>query len=354
MAKGPREVRGFEVNPPDDGSEPLCFGIGGPPGSGKTVSALRIANGMSRVRGGKPAVIDTEAGRARKYHVSRNPNGFDFDYIQFSPPFVPAHFLDAINQALRLNPSAIIVDNGSDEHEGPGGVLEWHDINVPKMGGNEWAAWNEPKASRRILTAGVQQIKTPIIMTFRARPKTTTKPGSKTPVALGYVPIAGDELLGIMDLFCLLPPRSNGVATWSSDKAGEDFAIKLPFYLAPFVQQGSPLSEDVGEALARWQMGKSAPAAPQSNGTGAKRTPREMVDAYISAINNNEVVATLEALRSYQADERRAAWIATMKERHPAEYDRIVEANGRRFRELSPPIEETVDDDDDAFPEENP
>jgi hypothetical protein len=350
MANGPRSVRSFTINPPDDGSEPLCFGIGGPPGSGKTVSALRLGRGMSRIRGGKPALIDSEAGRARKYHVSRNPEGFDFDYIPFAPPFEPAHFLDAINEALKLNPSCVIVDNASDEHEGPGGVLEWHDRNVPKMGGNEWAAWNEPKASRRVLTTGVQQIKTPIIMTFRARPKTTTVSGSKVPVKLGYVPIAGDELLGIMDLFCLLPPRSNGVAVWSSDKAGEEFAIKLPFFLAPFVQQGSPLNEDIGEALARWQLGKAAPA-DDGQAKKRKRTPEEMADAWISAINDKETIKTLEDLRLYQADERRADWLQGLRGTNPAAFDRIVEANSNRAAELSPREEALIgSDDDDQFP----
>jgi hypothetical protein len=353
MAKGQRAIRSFEVNPADDGSEPLCFGLGGPPGGGKTFSALRIADGMSRVRGGKPALIDTEAGRARKYHVSRNPEGFDFDYIPFSPPFRPENFLDAINAALALNPSCVIVDNASDEHEGPGGVLEWRDEEVARSGGNEWAAWKEPKKSRRVLTAGVQQIKVPIIMTFRARPKTTTPAGQRNPVALGYVPIAGDELLGIMDLFCLLPPRSNGVASWSSQKAGEDFAIKLPSFLAPFIRQGAPLDEALGEALARWQLGKAAPAA--TGGERRRLTPAQQVDAYVEGINGCK---TLDELLDYQRDERRTKWRDGIKAGDATLFDRIVEAQSRRFSELSPADEgglagdreSDMADGDDKFP----
>lgn len=337
-AKDMPPPRSFAPNPPSTGGEPLCIGLGGPPGSGKTFSALRLAEGFSRVRGGRPALIDTEAGRARKYHKDRIADGFDFDYFEFSPPFVPAHFLDAIKDAAKLNPSAIIVDNASDEHEGPGGVLEWHDRNVPNMGGNEWAAWNAPKASRRILTTGVQQIKIPIIMTFRARAKTTTKAGSKTPVKLGYVPIAGEELLGIMDLFCLLPSRSNGVAVWSSALAGEDFAIKLPHYLAGLIEQGAPINEDLGERLARWQLGKDAPPA---SGEARKRTPAEQVDAYIAGVNSCKTTADLDAY--INGDERRVAWVASIREKFPALFDRLTEAERKRDFELTP--REEVGDD---------
>lgn len=362
----PIPPRKFQANPPSQSHEvPLCFGISGPPGSGKTLSALRIAMGMARIRGGKPAVIDTEAGRARRYLIGpQNPRGFDFDYIPFSPPFIPEHFLDAVKHADSLNPSCIILDNASDEHEGPGGVLEWHDRDVPAFKGNEWAAWNKPKQSRRKLTSGVQQIKTPIIMTFRARPKTTVPKGQKNPVALGYVPIAGDELLGIMDLFCLLPPKSNGVAVWSSEMAGEDFAIKIPYFLSQYIQRGAPLNEDLGEVLALWQTGKvddDGNVIRSESATKRQRTPEEKVDAYVAAVN---LINDLDELRSYQLEDRVAAFIAWNKEKRADLYDRIVEANSRRARELMPPDEEEPepaaeeeaakpearDENDDMFP----
>lgn len=349
---GARQIRSFPVNPTNQEGPPLCFGIGGPPGSGKTVSALRIGAGMGRVRGGKPALIDTEAGRALKYMIGpQNPNGFDFDYIPFAPPFKPESFMDAINAAAKLNPSAIIVDNASDEHEGPGGVLDWHDQNVESVGGNEWAAWNKPKASRRILTAGVQQIRIPIIMTFRARPKTVTQKnykGKEVPVKIGFVPIAGDELLGVMDLFCLLPPKSNGVAVWSSTLAGEDFAIKIPYFLARYIEQGAVLSEDLGETLALWQAGKvDASGAVIRSGTAAKRSPEEMTDSFIAGINATE---DLDDLREYQTLQARVDWVAKLKAARPDLYDRIIEAQSRKFAALKPADEFITGGDDDQFP----
>jgi hypothetical protein len=56
-------------------------------------------------------------------------------------------------------------------------------------------------------------------------------------------------------LTCILPPKADGVPTWKSDKIGEDFIIKLPNFLQPFIQEGQALSEDMGAAFARWAKG---------------------------------------------------------------------------------------------------
>ena len=169
-------VRTFEAKPAVRGEEPLSIGIVGPPGGGKTLSSLRIAKGIQSVRGGDILLIDTEGGRSRKYGEV-----VPFKIIEFPPPCRSEDFLTAIKQQVALNPAAIIVDSMSDEHEGEGGYLEWHDELVPKMGGNDWAAWAKPKASRKRLITGLLHIKVPLIFTFRAREKTRQdKSGSKT------------------------------------------------------------------------------------------------------------------------------------------------------------------------------
>lgn len=345
------QPRRFEVNPKNANVPPLLMGFMGPPGGGKTFSALRIAAGICRVRGGKPLVIDTEAGRALRYHKDHGGQ-FDFDFIQFNPPFVPANFMDAIKQAVEYGAGCIIVDSLSDEHEGEGGVLDWHDAMVPQMGGNEWAAWSKPKASRRVLISGIQQIKVPLIATFRAREKTVTKPVTKNgrtrdqPVSIGYQPIAPMEIVHTLDLTCLLPPRANGVPLWNSPKEGEDFVIKLPEFLAPMIDRGAALDERLGEALGRWQLGKDAP--PTSSTTDRKRlSPEEQVDAYIAAINRIE---TLDELREYQAHEARIKWVDGIKTSRADLYDRIITANSARATKLMPADDPEPEKDADDYP----
>jgi hypothetical protein len=180
------------------------------------------------VRGGDIIVIDTEGGRSRKYN----------DLIPFKIVELTGGAVERLPRrdprAAAGNPAAIIVDSMSDEHEA---YLEWHDEMVPKMGNNEWAAWAKPKAARKQLISGILKIKVPLIFTFRAREKTKQDVvnGKKTVVNIGWQPVAPLEIVHTLDLTCILPPRADGVPVWKSDKIGEDFIIKLPNYLAPFI-----------------------------------------------------------------------------------------------------------------------
>lgn len=250
---------------------PLSIGLSGPPGGGKTVSSLRLGTGICRARGGELFVIDTERGRSLKY-----ADAYKFRHVPFDPPFGPDAYLEAIRHCVERGAGAIVVDSMSDEHEGEGGVLDWHDRELDRMAGNDWskrervgqAAWIKPKAARRSLINGIGQVVVPLILCFRAREKVKQvkdERGKMAPTNIGFQPIAPSEIVHQLDLNCLLPPRAEGVPVWSSDKAGEDFVLKLPSFLKPFIQDGKPLDEDMGEAFARWAMGDGAalPAQPE-------------------------------------------------------------------------------------------
>jgi hypothetical protein len=272
----------FTASPAVRKEEPLLIGVIGPPGGGKTLSSLKLAKGIQAVRGGPIVVIDTEGGRSRKY-----ADLIPFEIVEFAPPCRPERFLEAIRAQLSKNPAAIILDSASDEHEGEGGYLEWHDEMVPKMGNNEWAAWAKPKASRKKLISGILHIKTPLIFTFRAREKTKQENinGKKTVINIGWQPVAPLEIVHTLDMTCILPPRADGVPVWKSDKVGEDFIIKLPNYLAPFIKDGEALSEQMGEAFARWAKGDAAPTAQPQGAAGKVRTAAEYVTHWLGIID---------------------------------------------------------------------
>ncbi len=241
-------TRTFTATPAVRGEEPMLIGCIGPPGGGKSLSSLRLARGMQQVRTGPIVVIDTEGGRSRKYAAD-----IPFEIILIEGPTKPHEYLEAIKAALARDPACIIVDSLSDEHEGEGGYLEWHDEMVPMFSNNAWAAWGPPKASRKKLISGILKIKTPLIFTFRAREKTAQE--GKKIINIGWQPVAPLEIVHTLDLTCILPPKADGVPVWKSDKAGEDFIIKLPNYLAPYIQEGAALCEDMGAAFARWAKG---------------------------------------------------------------------------------------------------
>jgi hypothetical protein len=253
----------YVAKPATRSEEPLLLGMIGPPGGGKTLSALKLAKGIQSVRGGDIVVLDSEGGRSKKYN-----DQIPFNIVELPTTSRSDVFLDAIVAQLATRPAAIVVDSMSDEHEA---YLAWHDEQVPKMGGNEWAAWAKPAAARKRLISGILKIKTPLIFTFRAKEK--TKQDGRKVINIGWQPVAPLEIVHTLDLACLLPPRADGMPVWKSDKIGEDFVLKLPNYLAPFIDQGSPLDERMGAAFARWAQGTSSPQSPAAQSAAPVTSP---------------------------------------------------------------------------------
>lgn len=261
----------YQAQPATRSEEPLLLGLIGPPGGGKTLSALKLAKGIQSVRGGDIHLLDTEGGRARKYN-----DLIPFKIVEMQPNARSDAFLAAIMAQLLANPAAIIVDSMSDEHDA---YLAWHDEQVPKMGGNEWAAWAKPAAARKKLITGILKIKVPLIFTFRAREKTKQNPNPNAKsyekiINIGWQPVAPLEIVHTLDLACLLPPRADGVPVWKSEKIGEDFVLKLPNYLAPHIEAGKPLCEEMGAAFARWAQGETpAPSRAVSSAAPLASSP---------------------------------------------------------------------------------
>jgi hypothetical protein len=289
----------FEAIPAARTEEPLSIGLLGPPGGGKTLSALRLAKGIQSVGGGDIVMIDTEAGRSRKYS-----DKIPFSIVEMPPDARSEDFLRAIKAQLPINPAAVIVDSLSDEHLS---YLEWHDEEVPKKGGNEWAAWGKPAASRRKLINGILKIKTPLIFTFRARER--TKQEGRKVTNIGWQPVAPLEIVHALDLTCILPPRADGVPVWHSDKIGEEFIIKLPSYLKPFIEEGRALNEEMGAAFARWAKGTTLPpaqtatAAPPTIDPGGGAVPPDDESARLIGLD----LALADAAKLGSA-ELRALW----------------------------------------------
>ena len=237
---------------------PLLIGLVGPTFTGKTKSALRLAEGIQRVRGGKVVGLDTEANRMKHYAKEHK-----FLHCQFTPPFGSDRYGEAmIAAAKEAAGGVVIVDSMSHEHEGQGGYLEFHEEEVKRLmehGGfrNEFAAqipaWNKPVARRRRLINQVLQMDCAFIFCFRAKEKLKIQNG-KDPVQLGWQAIAGEEFSFEMTVRCLLTPGCSGVPDWSEE------AIRLGVPKrntehAALMTDGKPLDEHTGELLARWAAG---------------------------------------------------------------------------------------------------
>jgi hypothetical protein len=255
-------TRTFEDKPATRAAVPLMIGLTGASGSGKTYSALRLATGIQRVVGGDIFFVDTESRRSLHY-----ADVFSFRHVEFTAPFSPLDYLAAIEHCVQRGAKTIVVDSMSHEHEGPGGVLEWHDRSTTELAARwkcsrekaQMTAWSEPKAARRRLINTVLQLGCNAVFCFRAKEKIKPPPkGEREVQDLGWMPIAGEEFVYEMTVNCLLYPGSRGTPTWNPERKGERAMTKLPSYLQAILSpNGSPpqLSEDIGEAMAKWAAG---------------------------------------------------------------------------------------------------
>lgn len=248
---------------------PLLIGLAGASGSGKTASALRLATGIQRICGGEIWGIDTEANRMLHYAPGAGEKVdpakliFSFRHLPFPAPFGPLDYLAAITHCASKGAGIIIVDSLSHEHEGPGGVLEIHAAEEVRLQGNaaaKFTAWQKPKEARRRLINSILQMPINFIFCFRAKEK--IKPEKKKAgeekggmQELGWMPIGGEEYVYEMTVNCLLYPNSGGIPTWNPVMVGEKAMVKLPAQFTGVFKDSTPLSEEIGEALALWASG---------------------------------------------------------------------------------------------------
>lgn len=256
---------------------PLLIGLMGPSGGGKTFSALRLATGIQRITGGDIYVVDTESSRAKHY-----ADDFKFKHVPFAAPFGSVDYLEALRFCAKSGAGVIVVDSMSHEHEGEGGYLDTHAREVERMSGGDagkaervkMAGWIKPAAARRRMINGVLQINANFIFCFRAKEKTKPKQGGGIQ-ELGFMPIAGEEMLFEMTLNCLLPPKAGGVPQWRSDFVGERLMMKLPRQFENLFAEGRPLDEAHGQALAEWARGTKTAGAPIREDGAGTGTPAQ-------------------------------------------------------------------------------
>lgn len=315
--------RTFTASPAVRQKVPFLCGLVSPSGGGKTKSALRLAAGMARIDGKPVAVIDSEADRALFYAPKKGeranpPETFDFIHVPFSAPFDPLSYLAAVEHCVRQGAGTIIVDSASHMHEGPGGTLEAHAEETQRLAKlwrvsedkAQMSAWQKPKSELRAFLNAILQLKVNLIFCFRAKEKMKIVSGQQ-PKALGYMPISGDEMIFEMALNILLYPGSNGVPSWHPDEMGEKAIIKLPAQFRELFKANDkkPLSEDIGEALARWAaggdavMGSGAPPPPSKD-----RPPA----APIAPPNPGAKLATKAQVEEIGAEIERLGWTRDM------------------------------------------
>lgn len=297
--------RKFETVHAEPGARPLWVGLMGPSGGGKTFSALKLAKGIQSVVGGRINFIDTESGRGLHY-----ADMFDYDYTPFPPPHGSLDYLAAITHAVKSKVAHIvIVDSFSHEHDGEGGLIDFQEAEMKRLGGDDWQkqervkmlAWTKPKAARKALLRGMLAFGTEavFILCFRADEQSKpVKKGDKTEVVqMGFMPIAGKPFVYEATVCALLMPGANGVPTWEPENVGEKMMRKLPEQFKRLFEEskGKPLSEEHGRALAEWAKGGStSKPSKQFDPPRTEKSLAERVDLAVSSINASDTEANVE------------------------------------------------------------
>jgi hypothetical protein len=156
------------------GVKPLV-GFYGKSGSGKTMSALLFARGIAGPSG-KIVLVDSENGRGSIF-ADLIPGGYNV--LNLDAPFSPARYEEAIAEAEK-SADVVLVDSMSHEWSGEGGVLDWAEEELQRMGGgdnNKMRSWIKPKMAHKLMVQRLLRTKCALICCLRGEEKThVTKP----------------------------------------------------------------------------------------------------------------------------------------------------------------------------------
>lgn len=175
----------------------LRLGIAGASGSGKTVSSLLLAYGLTG-DWEKIGFIDTENGSGELY-VGVTIGGVkigDYLYGRIEAPFTIQKYLDAIRALQEAGVEAIIIDSLSHAWAGDGGLLDKQGKLADRTG-NSYTAWRNVTPEHNTLVETLLQSACHIIATMRSKTEyVQEKDGNgKTVVRkIGLAPVQRDGM----------------------------------------------------------------------------------------------------------------------------------------------------------------
>ena len=247
----------------------VLIALAGASGSGKTYSAMQLASGIC---GDEPfAVVDTEARRGLHY-----ADQFDFEHVSLGPPFTPAGYLHAIQQLATRGFKAIIIDSGSHEWEGEGGVIEQADASNRKGPSN----WIEPKRQHKKFVNGLLQCGTNVIVCLRAAEKIhIDESGSKLKITNeGWQPICEKRFMFEMTISFTFNPLHPGIVDLGyPHKIQDQHRMMFP--------PGQHVGREAGEQIGAWARGDAVETPDKALWDRARREAHQGSDALLTLRN---------------------------------------------------------------------
>lgn len=171
----------------------LRLALDGPPGAGKTYTALKFATVLAQ--GGKIAFIDTERESSKHY-----ANEFEFYPVYMGTdlterqPYHPQKYIDLIVAAGKAGCNVLVIDSLSHAWSDDGGAL---DLVNSSTSSNKFAQWKDVTPLQNKLVSAILNFPGHIIVTMRTKVEYVMQEderGKKVPVKLGMKPIQRDQI----------------------------------------------------------------------------------------------------------------------------------------------------------------
>lgn len=214
----------------------LRVNLAGLAGSGKTMSALKMAFGIAGGHWKSVALADTENNSAKTYS-KLGP----WNHVPVEAPYTPEKFVDLIDFVeTRPGIEVLVIDSASHEYEGKGGVLEIVEELGKNNRGGSFAAWGKVSSRHRSFIERLLASKLHIITTTRT--KTEYAMEGKNVVKVGMAPKQKEGFEYEFDLQFDL--GQTNLASCTKDRTSL-FKGKPEFVI----------SEDTGRTLLEWAGG---------------------------------------------------------------------------------------------------
>lgn len=205
----------------------IKLGLQGSSGSGKTMSALLLAYGLTN-DWSKIAIIDTENHSAELYsHLGA------YNVLNLEPPFSPERYKEAIEVCKKAQMEVIIIDSISMEWDY---ILEQHS----QLAGNSYTNWSKFTPRHHSFVQSILQANAHVICTLRAKQDyvLNEKNGKFVPEKVGLKSIQRDGLDYELTIVFEIDIKHNAVAT--KDRT-ELFSGKTEFKIS--AETGKEISE---------------------------------------------------------------------------------------------------------------
>jgi hypothetical protein len=257
------------------------IGICGAAGSGKTLSALKIAEGL----GDRIALVDTENNSSVLY-----ADRIDFDVLNIEPPFEIDKYIKAIRQAEAAGYDVLILDSISHAWAGEGGLLDTQG-KLADGGMNSFTAWRKLTPQHNAFFESMIRSRLHLIAAMRSKNDyvvETNEKGKSVPKKVGLAPVQREGMDYEFDIVFDLDLNHNAQSTKDRSSLFDGRLVSKP-------------DEKIGKQILEW-LDRGQQPAPAAKPGAPTETPMFNESGFLTG--EKEAAAMLDAIQKAATVER--------------------------------------------------